>query len=58
LFSSSGQLADDLIRQLLRSEPAGRPVAVASSDAEVAASARAAGAWPVPAGVLLARLER
>jgi predicted RNA-binding protein with PIN domain len=58
LFSSTGQLADDLIRQLLSSEPAGRPVAVASSDAEVAASARSAGAWPVPASVLLARLER
>jgi predicted RNA-binding protein with PIN domain len=58
LFSASGQLADDLIRQLLRAEPAGRPVAVASSDAEVAASARAAGAWSVPASVLLSRLER
>jgi len=58
LFSASGQLADDLIRQLLRAEPGGRPVAVVSSDAEVAASARAAGAWPVPAGVLLSRLER
>ncbi|MFL6163097.1 MAG: NYN domain-containing protein [Jatrophihabitantaceae bacterium] len=58
LFSANGQLADDLIRQLLRTEPAGRPVAVASSDAEVAASARAAGAWSVPAAVLLSRLER
>jgi predicted RNA-binding protein with PIN domain len=58
LFSANGQLADDLIRQLLRAEPAGRPVAVASSDAEVAAAARAAGAWPVPASVLLSRLER
>ena len=58
LFSATGQLADDLIRQLLRAEPPGRPVAVASSDAEVAASARAAGAWPVSAQVLLSRLER
>ncbi len=57
-FSAAGQLADDLIRQLLRAEPAGRPVAVASSDAEVAASARSAGAWPVSAEVLLSRLER
>jgi predicted RNA-binding protein with PIN domain len=58
LFSPNGQLADDLIRQLLRAEPAGRLVAVASSDAEVAAAARAAGAWAVPAAVLLSRLER
>ncbi|HTZ45254.1 MAG TPA: NYN domain-containing protein [Jatrophihabitans sp.] len=58
LFSANGQLADDLIRELLRAEPAGRLVAVASSDQEVAASARAAGAWPVPAAVLLSRLER
>ncbi|HEU5269767.1 MAG TPA: NYN domain-containing protein [Jatrophihabitans sp.] len=58
LFSANGQLADDLIRQLLRAEPAGRPVLVASSDAEVAAAARAAAAWPVPATVLLSRLER
>jgi predicted RNA-binding protein with PIN domain len=58
LFSPNGQLADDLIRQLLRAEPAGRLVAVASSDAEVAAAARSAGAWAVPAAVLLSRLER
>jgi predicted RNA-binding protein with PIN domain len=58
LFSSNGQLADDLIRQLLRAEPAGRPVVVASSDAEVAAAARTAGAWAAPAPVLLSRLER
>jgi len=58
LFSLAGQLADDLIRQLLAAEPPGRLVAVASSDGEVAASAREAGAWPVPAAVLLGRLER
>jgi predicted RNA-binding protein with PIN domain len=58
LFSANGQLADDLIRQLLRAEPAGRLIAVASSDAEVAAAARTAGAWSVPAPVLLSRLER
>lgn len=58
LFSANGQLADDLIRQLLRAEPAGRLIAVASSDAEVAAAARSAGAWAVPAAVLLSRLER
>ncbi|MEO9240302.1 MAG: NYN domain-containing protein [Jatrophihabitantaceae bacterium] len=58
LFSSNGQLADYLIRQLLGAEPAGRTVLVASSDQAVAASARVAGAWSTPAGVLLARLER
>jgi predicted RNA-binding protein with PIN domain len=58
LFSASGQLADDLIRDLLHAEPPGRTVLVASSDQEVAASARTAGAWPVPATVLLTRLER
>ncbi|HEX2902531.1 MAG TPA: NYN domain-containing protein [Jatrophihabitans sp.] len=58
LFSAPGQLADDLIRDLLRAEPTGRLVLVASSDQAVAASARAAAAWPIPAPVLLARLER
>jgi predicted RNA-binding protein with PIN domain len=58
LFSSPGQLADDLIRDLLRAEPAGRTVLVASSDQAVAASVRAAGGWPASATVLLSRLER
>jgi predicted RNA-binding protein with PIN domain len=58
LFSPVGQLADDLIRDLLRAEPSGRTVLVASSDQAVAASARGAGAWPVAASVLLSRLER
>jgi predicted RNA-binding protein with PIN domain len=58
LFSAVGELADDLIRDLLGAEPAGRTVLVASSDQAVAASARGAGAWPVAAAVLLSRLER
>jgi predicted RNA-binding protein with PIN domain len=58
LFSAPGQLADDLIRDLLATEPAGRTVLVASSDQAVAASVRAAGGWPIPATVLLSRLER
>jgi predicted RNA-binding protein with PIN domain len=56
LFSSPGQLADDLIRVLLRAEPEGRTVVVATSDQAVAASVRTAGGWPVAASVLLARL--
>jgi predicted RNA-binding protein with PIN domain len=58
LFSRTGQLADDLIRELLRLEPPGRVVLVATSDQAVATSARAAEAWSVPAAVLLSRLER
>ena len=58
LFSALGQLADDLIRDLVQAEPPGRTVLVASSDQAVAASARGAGAWPVAAAVLLSRLER
>jgi hypothetical protein len=58
LFSAVGRLADDLIRDLVHAEPAGRTVLVASSDQAVAASARGAGAWPVAAAVLLSRLER
>jgi predicted RNA-binding protein with PIN domain len=58
LFSAPGQLADDLIRELLRAEPAGRTVVVASSDQAVAASVRSAGGWSTPAEVLLGRLER
>lgn len=58
LFSAPGELADDLIRALLRAEPAGRTVVVASSDGEVAAASRGAGYWVVSAGVLVSRLDR
>ncbi|MFB9880130.1 NYN domain-containing protein [Planobispora siamensis] len=58
LFSAPGQIADDLIRQLVRAEPAGRALAVVSSDREVAESVRRMGARPVPAGLLLKRLGR
>ncbi|GII01949.1 NYN domain-containing protein [Planobispora takensis] len=58
LFSAPGQIADDLIRQLVRAEPVGRALAVVSSDREVAESVRRMGARPVPAGLLLKRLGR
>ncbi|WP_371779467.1 NYN domain-containing protein [Streptosporangium subroseum] len=58
LFSAPGQIADDLIRQLVRAEPAGRAVAVVSSDREVADSVRRMGARPVPSVLLLRRLGR
>src|SRR6266508_2533753 len=55
-FSPPGVIADDVIRQLVRAEPAGRPVVVVSSDREVSESVAAAGARPVSASSLLARL--
>lgn len=55
LFSPAGTTADDLVRRLVRAEPAGRPVVVVSSDAEVVSGVRAAGARAVPS-VALARL--
>ncbi|MGC5013885.1 NYN domain-containing protein [Streptosporangium sp. DT93] len=58
MFSAPGQIADDLIRQLVRAEPTGRAVAVVSSDREVADSVRRMGARPVPAVLLLRRLGR
>ncbi|WP_424534750.1 NYN domain-containing protein [Sphaerisporangium viridialbum] len=58
LFSAPGEIADDLIRQLVRAEPPGRAVAVVSSDREVADSVRRMGARPVPATLLLRRLSR
>lgn len=58
MFSAPNQIADDLIRQLVRAEPAGRAVAVVSSDREVADSVRRMGARPVPSVLLLRRLGR
>ena len=58
LFSKPGQTADELIRQLVRAEPAGRPVVVVSSDREVADGCAAAGARPVASALLLRRLGR
>ncbi len=58
MFSAPNQIADDLIRQLVRAEPAGRAVAVVSSDREVAESVRRMGARPVPSVLLLRRLGR
>ncbi|HWM37650.1 MAG TPA: NYN domain-containing protein [Streptomyces sp.] len=58
LFSKPGQTADELIRQLVRAEPAGRPVVVVSSDREVADDSAASGARPVASALLLRRLGR
>ncbi|SOD87150.1 NYN domain-containing protein [Streptomyces sp. Ag109_G2-15] len=57
LFSKPGITADELIRQLVRAEPPGRPVIVASTDREVADGVAKAGARPVASAVLLKRLS-
>lgn len=58
MFSAPGEIADDLIRQLVRAEPPGRAIAVVSSDREVAESVRRMGARAVPSSMLLRRLGR
>ena len=58
LFSRQGQTADELIRRLVRAEPAGRPVVVISSDREVADGVRRHGAYPLGSGTLVRRLAR
>jgi predicted RNA-binding protein with PIN domain len=58
LFSRKGDTADELIRQLVRAEPPGRPVVVISSDREVADGVRRHGAYPMGADSLLRRLAR
>jgi predicted RNA-binding protein with PIN domain len=56
LFSSAGEIADDLIRRLVAAEPPGRPIVVVTSDEQIVSDVLRAGAWAVPAAVLLARL--
>ena len=58
LFSRPDEIADELIRRLVRAEPPGRPVVVVSSDREVADGVRRAGARPVSAVALVRRLDR
>ena len=58
LFSRKGDTADEVIRQLVRAEPAGRPLVVISSDREVADGVRRHGAYPMGADSLLRRLSR
>jgi predicted RNA-binding protein with PIN domain len=58
LFSRKGETADELIRRLVRAEPAGRPVVVVSSDREIADGVRRHGAYPLISDTLLRRLAR
>ena len=57
-FSPPGVLADEVIRQLVRAEPEGRPVVVVTSDREVVEGVRRAGVRPVPSAVLVKLLGR
>ena len=56
-FSPANVTADDVIRDLVAAEPSGRPVAVVSSDREVADGVSRAGARPVAALALLRLLD-
>ncbi|MEU5156239.1 NYN domain-containing protein [Glycomyces sp. NPDC021274] len=58
LFSAKGQIADDVVVELARVEPEGRPVIVVSSDQEVATRVRREGAYPVPSPLLVRWLQR
>ncbi|MBE7700595.1 NYN domain-containing protein [Oerskovia sp. Sa1BUA8] len=55
---SSGEIADHLIRRLVAAEPEGRPVAVVTSDREVADDVQAMGAVAIGSPALVARLAR
>ena len=56
LFSPPGVIADDVIRDLVAAEPAGRVVIVVSSDGEVVQGVRRRGARTAASTVLLALL--
>jgi predicted RNA-binding protein with PIN domain len=58
LFSKKGETADELIRRLVRAEPAGRPIVVISSDKEIIDGVRRHGAYPLSSDSLLRRLAR
>lgn len=53
VFSAPDETADTLLLRIVRAEPAGRPVAVVSSDAEIASAVRRCGARSLPAAVLV-----
>jgi predicted RNA-binding protein with PIN domain len=57
-FSPAGVIADEVIRQLVRAEPSGRPVVVVSSDREVADSIKSVGARALSAATLISRIGR
>ncbi len=58
IFSPADVSADDVLRDLTRAEPVGRPVVVVSSDKEIREAVVAAGARSLPSATLLALLAR
>ncbi|WP_035738266.1 NYN domain-containing protein [Glycomyces arizonensis] len=58
LFSAKGEIADDVVVDLARVEPKGRPVVVVSSDREVADRVRRHDAYSVPSPMLVRRIQR
>ena len=58
LFSPSGVIADDVIRELVEAEPPGRPLVVVSSDREVVRDVTAVGARTAGAEALARLLGR
>ncbi|SFT79238.1 Predicted RNA-binding protein containing a PIN domain [Actinopolyspora lacussalsi subsp. righensis] len=57
LFSEPDVQADDVIRDLVDAEPAGRQIVVATSDREVVTSVRRRGAYAVASATLLERVN-
>jgi YacP-like NYN domain len=57
LFSAPGIQADDVIADLVRAEPTGRPVVVISSDRRVADHGVRTGARAAPSSVFLTLLS-
>jgi predicted RNA-binding protein with PIN domain len=57
-FSPPGVIADDLLRQLVASEPQGRPVVMVTSDRELASSVEAPGVRCLSAAALIDALKR
>ncbi|WP_158375009.1 NYN domain-containing protein [Cellulosimicrobium cellulans] len=55
---SQGEIADDLLRRLVRAEPPGRVVVAITGDSALGADLEAAGARVLPSATLLARLGR
>jgi predicted RNA-binding protein with PIN domain len=58
LFSPEGVIADDVIRELVATEPPGRVVVVVTSDQELARDVARAAARPMSAEALVASLSR
>jgi len=58
VFSPPGEIADEVIKRLVRAEPAGRVVVVCTADQEIVTETTRAGARIVSPTALLARLAR